>query len=98
MKDGFILTRCECCDRIGMMYHQFMFSFSPLDFKAFNRYMEAMSFENNYSPFHDGVDRVVIETYHFDIQVTLKEEEFYRFKSCLQEAQIKLQIYDILKN
>ncbi|WP_200977544.1 hypothetical protein [Echinicola sp. 20G] len=98
MKEDFILTQCEHCGRIGMMYGQCMVSFSRLDFKGFCLYIDELSFEGDFSPFYDGVDRIVLETYHMDIQFTLLEEEFYRLKGCLQEAQMQLQIYDLLKN
>jgi len=98
LKEGFILTRCEHCGRIGMMYKQCMVSFSALDFRGFCRYIEDLGFESDFSPFYDGVDRIIIETFHMDIQFTLLEEEFYRLKDCLQEAQMQLKIEDLLKN
>ncbi|GGZ32203.1 hypothetical protein GCM10007049_27020 [Echinicola pacifica] len=97
MKNQFILTRCEHCGRIGMMFGQCMASFSMMDFKGFCRYIEELDFEGDYSPFYDGLDRIVVETYHQDIQFTLLEEEFYRLKDCLGEAQIQLQIDDLLR-
>ncbi|QDH80540.1 hypothetical protein FKX85_16425 [Echinicola soli] len=97
MKNNFILTRCEHCGRIGLMYGQCMLSFSKVDFTGFCRYIDDLSFEGDHSPFYDGVDRIVIETYHMDIQFTLMEEEFYRLKSCLSDAQVQFQIEDLLK-
>ncbi len=97
MKDNFILTRCEHCGRIGLMYGQCMLSFSKVDFRGFCRYIEDLTFESDHSPFYDEVDRIVIETYHMDIQFTLKEEEFYRLKGSLNEAQMQLQIDDLLR-
>lgn len=98
IKDGFILTRCSHCDRIGMMHQQFMMSFGPLDFDAFCRYVARMNFQEHACPFFDHVDRVVVETYHMDIQFTLTEEEFYRFKAYVSEASLQLQIHLLLKD
>ncbi|MFD2034995.1 DUF6686 family protein [Belliella marina] len=97
MKDGFILTRCEHCDRICLMYQQFMIRLNSQDFGAFMRYIEHMEFESHYFPFYDGIDRIVLETYHPDIQFTLMEEEFYMLKAYLQEAKMHLQIAELLK-
>jgi hypothetical protein len=98
MKEGFILTRCNHCNRIGMMHRQFMISFGPLDFDAFCRYVERLDFQDHACPFFDDVDRMVIETYHMDIQFTLTEEEFYRFKGHIEEARFQLQLYLLLKD
>ncbi|UCS92841.1 hypothetical protein KZP23_19545 [Echinicola marina] len=98
MKDDFILTRCEHCGRMGMMFGQCMVGFSEIDFKGFCLYIDELSFDGNYSPFYDGVDRIVLETYHMDIQFSLLEEDFYRLKSYLQEAQVQIKINDLLRN
>lgn len=81
-----------------MMYEQCMLSFSQVDFRGFCRYMDDLSFDSDFSPFYDGVDRIIIETFHMDIQFTLMEEEFYRLKGFLQEARMQLQIEKLLKN
>ncbi|WP_186756655.1 hypothetical protein [Echinicola salinicaeni] len=98
MKGDFILTRCEHCGRMVMMYGQCMVGFSEIDFKGFCLYIGGISFEGDYSPFYDGVDRIVLETYHMDIQFSLLEEDFYRLKSYLQEAQVQIKINDLLRN
>jgi hypothetical protein len=43
------------------------------------------------------LDRVVIETYHPDVQFTLLEEEFYRLKACVIEANDNLQLIDMIR-
>jgi len=95
--DDFIFTRCQDCGRMGLMYKQAMIAFDELNFDAFRRYMLRLDFEQEKYPFFDGLDRVVIETYHPDVQFTLLEEEFYRLKACVIEANVNLQLIDTIR-
>ena len=96
MKEAFIITYCPHCERIGMLFGQSMLSFHINDFRAFCRYVERMDFEAHRSPFFDGVSRIILETYHMDIQISLKEEEFDTLRKYLYETQLRLRIYNSL--
>ena len=95
--EDFVFTKCTDCDRMGLVYKQAMISFDELNFDAFRRYMERMEFEFEKYPFFDGLDRVVIETYHPDVQFTLLEEEFYRLKANVIEANAQLQLIEMIR-
>lgn len=95
--EDFIFTRCTDCGRMGLMYKQAMISFDEMNFDAFCRYMERMEFEYEKYSFFDGLDRVVIETYHPDVQFTLLEEEFYRLKANVIEANAQLQLIEMIR-
>ncbi|WP_353959788.1 DUF6686 family protein [Belliella kenyensis] len=97
MREGFILTRCEHCDKYSLLYNQIMIQMNALDFEAFTQYVSYIEFELHYFPFFDGIDRVLLETFDPSIQFTLKEEEFYRLKGFLEEAKIQLAISSLLK-
>jgi hypothetical protein len=97
MKDGFILTHCEDCDTFCLMYQQFMIRLNSYDFSSFLRYVDHLEFDSHSFPFYDGIDRMVLETYHAEIQFTLKEEEFYMFKAYLDEVKIHFQIAELMK-
>jgi len=95
--EDFIFTRCVDCCRMGMMYKQAMISFDEMNFDAFQRYLGRMEFEEEKYPFFDGLDRIVIETYHPDVQFTLLEEEFYRLKANVMEAAAQLQLIELIR-
>ncbi len=95
-RDDFVLTRCHQCQRVGMMYGQCMLSFNSKNFNGFCRYLEELQFEDDHKPFYDGIDRIIIESYHQNIQFALKEEEFYQLKDFLLEAHLQLQVQEIL--
>jgi hypothetical protein len=95
--DGFSFTRCQDCGRMGLMYRQAMIAFDEPNFDAFRRYLLRLDFEKEKYPFFDGLDRVVIETYHPDVQFTLLEEEFYRLKACVIEANTQLRLLDMIR-
>lgn len=96
-KDDFVFTKCIDCSRMVMMYKQAMISFDELNFDSFYRYMEQMDFEENKYLFFDGLERLVIETYHSDVQFTLLEEDFYRLKANIIETDFQLQWLEIIK-
>lgn len=95
--EAFVFTKCTDCDRMGLIYKQAMISFDELNFNAFCRYIMRMEFEHEKYPFFDGLDRVVIETYHPDVQFTLLEEEFYRLKANVIEANAQLQLNEMIR-
>ncbi|MDN3671041.1 hypothetical protein QWY93_17135 [Echinicola jeungdonensis] len=97
-KDDFVLTRCTECQRVGMMFGQCMVSFEQKDFNGFCRYLEELEFEEDHKPFYDGIDPIIVETFHTNIQLTLKEEEFYQLKGLLIEAHLQLQVQELFKN
>lgn len=97
MKDGFILTHCEHCDTFCLLYQQFMIRLNSCDFGSFMRYIEHLEFESHCLPFYDGIDRIVLETFHSEIQFTLKEEEFYMLKAYIHEVKIQFQIAELMK-
>lgn len=95
--EDFVFTRCQDCGRMGLMYRQAMIAFDELNFDAFRRYMLRMDFDEEKYPFFDGLDRVVIETYHPDVQFTLLEEEFYRLKAGVIEADNHLKLIEMIR-
>ncbi len=95
--EDFVFTKCPDCGRMGLMYKQAMIAFDEPNFDAFRRYILRMEFEYEKYPFFDGLDRVVIETYHPDVQFTLLEEEFYRLKACVIEANNHLKLIDMIR-
>lgn len=95
--EDFVFTKCTDCGRMGLMYKQVMISFDDVNFDAFCRYIKRMEFEYEKYPFFDGMDRVVIETYHSDVQFTLLEEEFYRLKASVIEANAQLQLLELIR-
>ncbi|UZD22882.1 hypothetical protein PBT90_05550 [Algoriphagus halophytocola] len=95
--EEFVFTKCTDCGRMGLMYKQAMISFDELNFNAFCRYMERMEFDYEKYSFFDGHDRVVIETYHPDVQFTLLEEEFYRLKANVIEANAQLKLLELIR-
>ncbi len=95
--EEFVFTRCTDCCRMGLMYKQAMISFDELNFDAFSRYMERMDFEEEKQVFMDGSERIVIETYHQDVQFSLLEEEFYRLKAYVMEASVQLQLIGMIR-
>ncbi|MFC5625932.1 DUF6686 family protein [Algoriphagus winogradskyi] len=95
--EDFVFTKCADCDRMGLMYKQAMMSFDALNYNAFCSYLDRMEFEFEKYPFFDGFDRVVIETYHPDVQFTLLEEEFYRLKANVIEANAQLELIEMIR-
>lgn len=95
--EDFVFTKCSDCDRLGLMFKQAMISFDELNFNAFCRYMERMEFEFEKYSFFDGLDRVLIETYHPDVQFTLLEEDFYRLKANVIEANAQLHLLELIR-
>lgn len=95
--EDFVFTKCSDCDRMGLMFKQAMISFDELNFNAFCRYLHQMDFEFEKVPFVDGLDRVVIETYHPDVQFLLLEEEFYRLKAYVLEVNAQLQLLELIR-
>ena len=85
--EGFVLTQCRDCGRIGMLHGQCMLAFDFYGFRSFFNYINSMDFEHNKLPFFDGVDRVIIETYHPDIQFCLDEFDFFKLKAFLVEGE-----------
>jgi hypothetical protein len=95
--NDFVFTRCLDCGRMGMMYRQAMIAFDEASFESFQKYLLRMDFDQEKYPFFDGLDRVVIETYHPDVQFTLLEEEFYRLKALVIEANTNLKLIDTIR-
>lgn len=95
--DDFVFTKCVDCSRMGLMYKQAMISFDLLNFDAFSRYLNRMEFHHEKFLFFDGMDRVVIETYHPDVQFTLLEEEFYQLKANIIEVNAQLQLIEMIR-
>ena len=93
----FIFTKCVDCARMRLMYHQVMIGFDEINFAAFIRYLKQLDFELYKFPCLDGVDRVFIETYHQDIQLTFSEEEFYKLKADAIEANEQLQLLEMIR-
>ena len=56
-----------------------------------------MEFEFEKYSFLDGLDRLVVETYHPDVQFTLLEEDFYRLKANVIEANAQLQFLEMIR-
>ena len=73
----FIFTKCVDCCRMGLMYHQVMIGFDEVNFAAFIRYLKQIDFDYYKFPCMDGIDRVIIETYHQDIQFSFSEEDIW---------------------
>lgn len=95
--EGFVLTRCVDCGRLGMLFGQGMLCFDQANFEAFMNYMDKMIFEADKMQFYDDRDRVMIETYHPDVHFCLVEEEFYRLKAALAEVKLQLNILDLIR-
>ncbi|WP_339717423.1 DUF6686 family protein [Cyclobacterium amurskyense] len=93
----FIFTKCMDCSRMGLMYHQVMIGFDEINFSAFIRYLKQLDFETYKYPCIDGIDRVIIETYHQDIQFSFSEEEFYTLKTGVIEANEQLQLIEMIR-
>lgn len=96
LKEEYIITYCSHCQRVGMLFGQSMLSFHINDFRAFCRYVQKLDFETHYSPFFDGMPRIILVTYHMDIQISLKEQEFYVLREYLYETQLRLRIHNSL--
>jgi hypothetical protein len=54
------------------------------------------SYKLNTVLFFDGVPRIILATYHMDIQISLKEQEFYLLRQYLYETQLRWQIHNSL--
>lgn len=93
----FIFTKCVDCCRMGLMYHQVMIGFDEVNFAAFIRYLKQIDFDYYKFPCMDGIDRVIIETYHQDIQFSFSEEEFYHLRACAIEANEQLELIEIIR-
>ncbi len=94
----FIMTRCADCGRIDMLYRQCMLSFDGYSLRSFLNYMEQRNFENEKFPFDDHEDRIIIETYHPDVQICLVEGEFYCLLACLKEAKIQFEMLELIRS
>lgn len=95
---SFVLTQCRDCGRLGMLYGQCMLSFDEHSLGAFLKYMRRLDFEREKLRFYDGRDRVVIETYHPDVQFCLEEDEFYRLKAFLLEGENQYEFLNLIRS
>lgn len=95
--EHFNVSQCTCCQRIGLYYKNLLVGFNPEEFMLFGRLFSAVDFSVSALRFPDGVDHIVINTCHQDIQFNFTEVEFEEFREILQKALIILRANDIVR-
>lgn len=92
----FNVTQCTDCRRIGLYYKNLLVGFKHEEFLRFGRLFGEIDFKASALRFPDGVDHVVVNTCHEDIQFNFTATEFVEFQDIIQKALIILKANDII--
>ena len=95
--EHFNVSQCSCCQRIGLYYKNLLVGFNPEEFMLFAKLFSAVDFSTSALRFPDGVDHIVINTCHQDIQFNFTEVEFEEFRDMLQKALLILRANHVLR-
>ena len=93
----FNVSQCSCCKRIGLYYKNLLVGFNPDEFTRFARLFSEIDFKLSACRFPDGLDHIVVNTCHNDIQFNFTEAEFDEFRDILQKALIILKANEIIR-
>lgn len=93
----FNVSQCTGCQRIGLYYKNLLVGFNPEEFIRFGRLFSDIDFKLAASRFPDGLDHIVVNTCHQDIQFTFTEAEFEEFRDIMQKALIILKANQIIR-
>ena len=95
--EHFNVSRCAGCERIGLHYRNLLVGFDPEQFEAFSTSICNIDFKSSAVKFPNGLEHIIVNTCHQDIQFCFTQEEFEEFQEVLQQALIILDARQIVK-
>lgn len=84
------IAQCPHCNRVGLYYHNFLIGFEFDEFRSFSRAVLKVNFDEVCVEFPNGLDHVVLNTCHKDIQLSFSRAEFDEFTCMLNQALLLL--------
>lgn len=90
------ITQCKGCQRIGLTYKNLLVGFDRDQFLSFTRFISKVNFERYCISRTVRPPYLIINTYHQDIQLVLRRDEFEEFRDMIQQAGLMLEVLEIL--
>ena len=95
--EHFNVSQCAGCQRVGLHYHNLLVGFDPEQFEVFSDSFAKIDFKASAVKFPNGLERIIVNTCHQDIQFCFSETEFEEFRDLLQQALIILDARQIVE-
>ncbi|MVM28841.1 hypothetical protein GO755_02265 [Spirosoma sp. HMF4905] len=93
----FCIAQCQHCQRVGLTFNNLLLGFKQDEFIALCKTIEQVNFEQSSSLMSNGQPYLIVNTGHPDIQFSLSQLDFDRFRVGLMQALRRMNLHQLLK-
>lgn len=94
---NFCIAQCQHCQRVGLTFQNLLLGFSQEEFVGLCKTIEQINFEQCSLLMSNGQPYLIVNTGHPDIQFSLSQPEFDRFRAGLGQVLRRMNLHKLLK-
>jgi hypothetical protein len=90
------ITYCKACREVHWQFNSVLITFQPDDLPIFLDSLSNVDFNNCSISFPDGSVRILIDTYHYDIRISLTLVELMQVRQSFAKACSMLNLFHLV--